>query len=459
MKINQFNVFALRKTFVRQLNENDCGQACIAMLLLYTGDFINTKILLNQENSGNLSLLSMKKTLQSFNYEAQCVTMTISFLKTHNSPVILHTTTDDGLHHYQICYGYISTWEGKRFLMADPANHFHYIDAEQLDKIWQSKAAIFIDDIQANPNKAKNSSIFNLIKIIKLPLIVWVLMPALTLINALFGISVSFLLQRGLFDQELFNSKRIIISSIILLFVISLFRSGFNYIRQLVLLNLNSTVRRFCFHRLSLKIFLLRAKHHAPDYDWIKKSFQDISLVQNSFSIFVTSLISEGSLILFLLAAIFYLSFYAGITISLYLISFMLYNLFVSPQILFNNYEIRKKYRLVEKTLNTAAHYSQISITDLVTHEIDHLNIAADQAIKLNKKGAVLEILSMLVVLFILGIVSYQNYHSEIPYSTLMFTVVGSYFITTISVKLRSSYFLFNEGADIFNQFYIRTSH
>src|SRR5579863_8234141 len=112
----------IRKDFVRQVSENDCGIACLGMILNYTGRGSEISILRSHINTANeLSMLELKRIAEQFQITAQCVEMDIEYLRGIVMPCILHTKNLTGQYHYQVCYGAFKKQGKYKFLLADPA--------------------------------------------------------------------------------------------------------------------------------------------------------------------------------------------------------------------------------------------------------------------------------------------------------------------------------------------------
>ena len=81
----------IRRHFVRQLTDNDCGIAALAMILNYTGSNAATALRANVTlPEGGFSLLGLRYLANSYGLSARCVQMEIDFLRKNHSPCILH---------------------------------------------------------------------------------------------------------------------------------------------------------------------------------------------------------------------------------------------------------------------------------------------------------------------------------------------------------------------------------
>lgn len=461
MKINICNYHVLRRTFVRQLTTGDCGQACIAMLLRYAGDVQSARIMLNTEMAGNQSLLALRKTINLYGYQADCVSMTPEYLAGVDKPCILHTEDGQGNMHYQVYFGILRSWRGRRLIMADPANHFYTIKMKELDYIWRSKTALYVTDLTADLSYFKRSDKYRFVIAADIPAVIWILIPLLTIINALFGVSLSFLLQRGLMYNNILNSSRLIISFAILLLIISVFKSAFSYLKQMILIKINLVLRASFFSKLTERISALKNFDDTQIHrsDWTKRCFQEITVVQHALSVFIATIVSEGSFLIILLSAISYVSPLAGLILGCFLFLETVSALYTSSETLYKNSIIKQKAFAIEKLLTNISYTGDTSPIDITQAEADHIDMSRRQAVSLNKKSTLHELLGALVVIITLTIVSVAYSRSELTYPSLMFVVFSAYVAVSMTPKIYASYLSFAEGVDTYTQLLLRLSN
>src|SRR5690606_23201692 len=128
----------LKKTFVLQQDQSDCGVACLLSLIkLYGGTNSLEKL---RELSGTTkqgtTLLGLYQSANQLGFNSSGNEADIQALIDHKQPVILHTILDNRLQHYVICYEYDNE---KGFKIGDPAKGIYYLNKGELDKIWISK--------------------------------------------------------------------------------------------------------------------------------------------------------------------------------------------------------------------------------------------------------------------------------------------------------------------------------
>lgn len=137
----------LRKTFVMQHDQTDCGVACLLSLIRYYGGDCTLEKLreLSGTNTEGTSLLGLYQAAGQTGFTAEGCEADTAALIEHGRPVILHITPEKHLNHYVVCYGY----DGNRFVVGDPAQGIvHYTTAE-LERIWLSRTCLTL-----KPNSA-----------------------------------------------------------------------------------------------------------------------------------------------------------------------------------------------------------------------------------------------------------------------------------------------------------------
>jgi len=79
----------IRTTFVRQQNQNDCGIACLSMILNYAGRKTDVPRARNNiliPDSNGLSLLELRDIARKLNLNSRCVEMEADFLRKFQHP-------------------------------------------------------------------------------------------------------------------------------------------------------------------------------------------------------------------------------------------------------------------------------------------------------------------------------------------------------------------------------------
>jgi ATP-binding cassette, subfamily C, bacteriocin exporter len=145
----------ITKTFTRQLDQTDCGVACLLSILRYHGGDATRERL--RESSGTsiqgTSLLGLFQTAQSLGFRAEGLEAEgVANLSEVTEPAILHVVLEERLQHYVVYYGQ----ENGQYLIGDPGRGVVAMSAEELGQIWQSRALLTLAPTEAFVRTAQN---------------------------------------------------------------------------------------------------------------------------------------------------------------------------------------------------------------------------------------------------------------------------------------------------------------
>jgi ATP-binding cassette subfamily B protein len=138
------NLKHIEKTHTLQLDQSDCGVACLLSILkLYDGNHSIEKL---RELSGTTkqgtTLLGLYQVANQVGLTAEGCEADIQALIDHKKPVVLHVVIENKLQHYIVCYHYDQT---KGFLIGDPGKGMYYLSETELDEIWVSKSCLTLE--------------------------------------------------------------------------------------------------------------------------------------------------------------------------------------------------------------------------------------------------------------------------------------------------------------------------
>lgn len=235
--LKSLNFKIIQKTHTLQLDQSDCGVACLLSIVkLYGGaNSLENLRTLSGTNRDGTTLLGLYQAANQLGLDAEGCEADIQALIDHKQPVILHVLLKNQLQHYIVCYEYDSQ---KGFLIGDPAKGIEYMSVANLDAIWVSKSCLtlepnsqFVKEIEIKTSQKK--WFFDLIK--EDYKLLW--------ISVLLGIFVAALgMAMSVFSQKLIDdilpSKNIgkLITGIALLGILLLARVGFMSLREFFLL-------------------------------------------------------------------------------------------------------------------------------------------------------------------------------------------------------------------------------
>jgi ATP-binding cassette subfamily B protein len=248
------DIKACKKAFVAQLEQSDCGVACLATLIKFYGG--DTRIDRLREISGTgtqgTTMLGLYQCAQQIGFDAEAFEADLSSLKENKTPCILHVLIDNRLHHYVVCYGY----ENEKFIISDPARGVGLYTEQELESVWRSKALLMLqpnnDLVKAKDAKKEKISwirtlIENDLNILGMALFLGIAIAVLGLSTAVFS--------QKLIDDILPNSKELKLTvGLSLLFFLLTVRTFLVYIRQYFLLeqsrNFNNRIIKFFYGSL-----------------------------------------------------------------------------------------------------------------------------------------------------------------------------------------------------------------
>ena len=227
----------IQKTFTRQLDQTDCGVACLLSILHYYGGDATRERL--RESSGTsvqgTSLLGLFQTAQSLGFAAEGLEAEgVHNLSELQGPAILHVVIDENLQHYVVYYGQ----EESKHIIGDPGRGVVLMNEEELTSIWKSKALLSLTPTEGFIGTAQNRQTqwqwFKALVRDDIPLLS--IAAGLGVVVALLGLSMALFSQK-LLDEILpkQNTEKLTLG-LLLLSVLLLARAGVGYLRNFLLL-------------------------------------------------------------------------------------------------------------------------------------------------------------------------------------------------------------------------------
>jgi len=191
----------------------------------------------------------------------------------------------------------------------------------------------------------------------------------------------------------------------------------------------------------------------------------EIQKIQNAVLISIATLVSDGSLILLVLAAIIYTLPSVGYVNMAYLFIVCLLSIKSIPVLSFDYAHLNElsgeSENLMTKELELQDDQSNMEFSQqrLLLHHKNHdryLKFARFIAIRISKMTLLYECIGAVSVIsvFALGLVKLQQQQME--YSSFMVIVILSYFITALMPKICNSLYVIAEGAEAYLQYKVR---
>ena len=404
----------IRKTFVQQRDQTDCGVACLLSLIrYYSGGHSLEKLReLSGTNIEGTSLLGLYQAANQTGFTAEGCEAHIPALIEHGQPVILHVVQEKYLNHYVVCYGYA---EGK-FIVGDPAKGITRYTSEELKKIWQSKTCLTLTPnetfVKAETQKSDKRKWF--VALLKED-------KELLAFSILLGLGIALLgMAMAIFSQKLIDdilpSKNLqkLIAGIVLLAFLLLVRTGLDAIRNLFLIRQTRDFNNRITDKFYSSLLAL------PKLFFDTRKTGELVARLNDAQRVITSIV--GSTVIDALTAVVsfvFLFFYSWQTGLIALISLPFYFLLVyafNKRIISAQREVMQGYALSESNyVTTMQGIATIKNNNriLFFRKLNQLIYGnfQERVVKLGKINVRLSALSgVFSILFLIGILSYTSF-------------------------------------------------
>lgn len=457
------NINYIRQLFVRQISHNDCGLACLQMILNYSGKSEHKIGVPAAVKDNGLSLLQLRELAAQAGLKSRCVELEMDWMRTNTVPCILHMVKEHIGYHFQVCFGVRKKGNSFQYLMADPAGQVYYLPEDILERQWQSKAALYFDDLPVADQIHYKSPLQHLLSMDLFPKVFWVSIPVLNIFVVFLGVSISWVLQAGMQDSFRDKKPSLINAIILLFFVITMFRSLLSYLRQRILINLNNRINSKLVNGFLLNLLNGSAAYQSVFTDrYIKNQLAEIQKIQNANSAFVSIILSDGSLMLMALACLFYSSWLIGLVNAIYLMLLGFFTFKKQPGLSMAYTNLHELLGQAESSLLKHMNSNDRLLRDvnkpdgIKSHRENHgryLEHARETAIAISKTNFWYEWIGTIAVMLVFtnGIIQLQR--QSISYGTFLTWVILSFFISSLMPKICNALYVLTEGAEAANQY------
>lgn len=395
-----------------QVEQSDCGVACLSSIIIYYNGFENLERL--RELSGTTrqgtTLLGLYQAARQCGLSARGMEATAEYLKTIEKPCILHVVINN-LQHYVVCYGF----KKGVFLIGDPAIGMVQYAEEELESKWKSHTLLELEVDESFRTKEdiarKKKRWFKVLIQTDAPILMLIAVSAL--IFSLSGIAVSVFLQQ-LLDKIIpeANVHRLM-TGLVLVSLLLLVKGGVNYLRG-HLLNLQNRDfnSRLIDHFYSSLLFLPRFFFANRKTGELVARMEDTARIQTVLAFVFGDLIRDILLVIVSIGFIFYYSFQIGIIALLSIPAFALIAFFYHKKIVLRNREVMtanaKKTSNYINTLNgidTIKTYNKEDEFSQINRNV--YGVFQDKLFDLGKVGIKLQVVcdlaSILLIMLVLG--------------------------------------------------------
>lgn len=455
----------IEKTHTLQLDQSDCGVACLMSIIKLYGGINSIEKLreLSGTSKQGTTMLGLYQVANKIGFTAEGCEADLNALIEHKQPLILHVVIENKLQHYVVCYEYDSE---KGFLIGDPAKGVCYLTADELDRIWISKSCLTLEPnesfVKAETEKNLQRKWF--LDILKEDFkLLW--------ISVLLGVFVAGLgLAMSLFSQKLIddilpshNIKKLV-SGIALLTILLLARVGISVLREFFLLQQSKDFN----NRINSNFFSSLLQLPKPFFDTRKigelvARLNDTQRVQRVIKMLASSLVIDVLVSIISMVFLFMYSCKIGM-IALLSVPIYFYIIYRSNKIIINSQkEVMQSYAFNESNyINTIQGIATIKNDNKQevfnkTNEVVFSNFQ-DKIFNLGKINIALSWQSGLAsVFFLIGVLIYtsiQVFDKEIKLGELMaiLGIVSSIMPSIANLALIS--IPINEAKIAFNRMY-----
>ncbi|MBN1185586.1 MAG: peptidase domain-containing ABC transporter [Bacteroidales bacterium] len=312
--MSRLEIKRIRKSFVKQLDQSDCGVACLSSIIRYFGGMANMENL--RETSGTskqgTTLLGLYKAAEKHGFIPEGLEGDINSLKEIHELSILHINTDNQQLHYIVCYGF----DGKCFIIGDPAKKVYKCLPEKLEELWESRCLLLLTPDRSFKQSLPGSN----------PKRRWFIdlltgdFPILSIIGVL-GLVISFLgLALTVFTQQLIDKilpaadKPKLISGIALVSLLLLVRGFITFVRG----NLSNIQNRDFNNRLiagfyGSLLYLSKSFFNNRKTGELVARMEDTARIQMAIAYVFNDVFNEAILVIISLCLVFYYSVTVGI--------------------------------------------------------------------------------------------------------------------------------------------------
>ena len=304
----------IKKTFVKQQDQSDCGVACLSSIIKYYEGYASLESI--RELSGTTkqgsTLMGLYQASNQFGFDANGYEANLEYLKDLKIPSILHILLNKQILHYVVYYGYSS----KGFLIGDPAEGIKYITSEELKEIWASKVLL-----QLLPNNTfvthklvKNAKWLWIYQLVILDKQLLVICLILGIIISLLGLSIALFIQRLIDDILPNHNVSHFILGTILLSSLLLIRGGVSWLRQYFLITQSKEFNNRIINKFySNLLYLPKSFFDSRKIGELVARMNDTSRIQNTISYVVGNVLIDGLVVIVSSIIIFFYSIELGL--------------------------------------------------------------------------------------------------------------------------------------------------
>jgi predicted double-glycine peptidase len=420
--------------FVAQLADNDCGVACLAMLLNYSGNAEQANVLRHHAVSGEgLSLLELRALAESQGLAVRCVELELDFLCQTTVPCILHTVNDFGEGHFEVYFGSANGY----YSLADPARGIYRLREPDLLQRWPYRAALYVEGLAIGDGTLPPALWKLFYRQVKLPPAVWLLAPLLNLAIAILSLALTLILQKAPADWLSNRNTNYITVLLGLLLFLLIARGLTNTLKDRVLLAMYNRLDQALAGRLLTAV-------QRPEY--LRRGLAEVRKIGQSVLAITGIVLAEGLLLALLLLALAYRSPFTGLAIVAYLAATGLLTRSQLGRSLYQQHQVNQFAGRLEIALRTGQ--------SIPLSRKTHQEAAVKLAEQIGRENLYQEILGAGAVVASIAI----TVNKGEPGADILFNVLLAFFITVLARKVAGAALTIADGIEAAARFNARVS-
>ncbi|MFW5700437.1 MAG: peptidase domain-containing ABC transporter [Cyclobacteriaceae bacterium] len=308
----------IKKNFITQHDQSDCGVVCLANIISYHGGLSKLDKLreISGTNKQGTTLLGLYQAAAQIGFKAEGLQTDIEYLKKIDHPVILHVIIDNKYQHYLVIYSY----DKGKFHVGDPGHGIKIMDEDNLQKIWRSNALLELKPITgkfAKRESHKNKMKIWFLDIIREDSTILITILITGIVVSVLGIAIA------IFSQTLIDNlipsgdiQRIILATSFVVLIL-LFKAFTGYFRQSFILRQSRDINirmigRFFSRLLRQPVSFFNNRHTG---DMVAR-LNDTNKIQQTITYITGELLINALLLTVSLIAVFLYYPLAGIILA-----------------------------------------------------------------------------------------------------------------------------------------------
>ncbi|HPR33955.1 MAG TPA: peptidase domain-containing ABC transporter, partial [Prolixibacteraceae bacterium] len=344
----------IKKTFIHQLDQTDCGVACLQSILRFHGGYCSMERLreLSGTSKQGTTLLGLYQAANQLGLQAQGYEADFSGLKKMVGPVILHVIMDNGLNHFVVCYGY----EKDHYLIGDPGKGIDFYSEKALSDIWKSHSALELIPTQRmeTAERISGKKRMWLFSEIKKDAGALGIIFGLSIVTAVLGLALAIFSQK-LIDDILPNKNTMkLIVGLVLVFILLFLRGWMGYIEGFFRITQGKDFNnRLIGQFFGSLLYLPKTFFDNRSLGELVERLNDTERIQSAISILAGDLLRSLLLVLAGEALLFYYSPITGI------VSLMAIPVFIGISIAYNKRIVSRQHEVMVANANKSGNYVQ----------------------------------------------------------------------------------------------------